>query len=147
MLKKSAFILIVIVAAIIMLTPIALTIMITAVNDNTAAQLEQELLAIPLPENSYYVESLSQAGKLWGNGNGMQYYAAMLISSELPLDELELYYLQYNCAVSIQRTTEINTDHGEFHFSPDIFPDRAYIVEKFGSGINDFFEQADLRGH
>ncbi len=147
MLKKAAFILIVIIAAIIMLTPIALTITITAVNDNTAAQLEQELLAIPLPENSYYVESLSQAGKLWGNGNGMQYYAAMLISSGLSLDELESYYSQYNCTVSIQRTAEINTDHGEFHFAADTFPDSAYIVEKFGSGVNEFFEQADLRGH
>lgn len=37
------------------------------------------------------IESLSQAGKLTGNGNGMQYFGAILIRSELSLEELETY--------------------------------------------------------
>lgn len=137
----------IILAVLFFLAPFILCITITAVNDNTAMQLEKELLNIPLPEDTYVVESLSQAGKLWGNGNGMQYYGAMLISSELPLEELKSHYLQYNCNINIQTTTEINTDHGELHFPSDTFPDNAYIVEKFGQGVNEFFEQADLRGH
>ena len=36
------------------------------------------------------IESLSEAGRLTGNGNGLQYFGAVLIRSELSLEELDI---------------------------------------------------------
>ena len=65
------------------------------INNHTAYKVEKALCEIPLPEETELIESLSQAGELTGNGNGMQYFGAILIRSELSLEELETYYSDY----------------------------------------------------
>ncbi len=67
-------------------------ISIPLINNHTAYKVEKALCEIPLPEETELIESLSQAGKLTGNGNGMQYFGAILIRSELSLEELDIYY-------------------------------------------------------
>ena len=57
-------------------------ISIPLINNHTAYKVEKALCEIPLPEETELIESLSQAGKLTGNGNGMQYFGAILIRSE-----------------------------------------------------------------
>ena len=76
-------------------------------NDLTAKNIEKQLLEINLPDHTSIVESLSATGKLVGNGNGMQYFGAMLVKSELTLDELSAYYAQNmaNVVVGIITTT------------------------------------------
>ena len=66
-------------------------ISIPLINNHTAYKVEKALCEILLPEETELIESLSQAGKLTGNGNGMQYFGAILIRSELSLEELETY--------------------------------------------------------
>ena len=51
---------------------------IPIVNDYCAYMVEKELCATPLPENTQLIDSVSKAGKLTGNGNGMQYLGAIL---------------------------------------------------------------------
>lgn len=68
---------------------------IPLINNYTAYKVEKALCEIPLPEETELIESLSQAGKLTGNGNGMQYFGAILIRSELSLEELDAYYSDY----------------------------------------------------
>lgn len=46
-------------------------ISIPLINNHTAYKVEKALCEIPLPEETELIESLSQAGKLTGNGNGM----------------------------------------------------------------------------
>ena len=70
-------------------------ISVPLINNYTAYKVEKALCEIPLPEETELIESLSQAGKLTGNGNGMQYFGAILIRSELSLEELETYYSDY----------------------------------------------------
>ena len=70
-------------------------ISIPLINNYTAYKVERVLCDIPLPEEAELIESLSQAGKLTGNGNGMQYFGAILIRSELSLEELDVYYSDY----------------------------------------------------
>ena len=67
---------------------ILFVISIPIVNDMSAAKVEWDLKKLPLPEQTEFIESTSKAGKLVGNGNGMQYFGAILIKSELTLDEL-----------------------------------------------------------
>lgn len=70
-------------------------IAIPIINDTVAKRTAEDILSVPLPENTYYIESKCLAGKLVGNGNGMQYFGAVLIKSGLPLNELQQYYSEY----------------------------------------------------
>lgn len=124
-------------------------ISIPFVNDNSARKVENELLAIPLPEGTEAVESLSKAGKLVGNGNGMQYFGAVLLKSTLSLEELSAYYkdkLSYG-GVNEQRTQKIEVVDGTLSFKTEV-KDREgyYIIYRFGEGVSPF-SRLDLRGH
>ncbi len=126
-------------------------ISIPLINNYTAYTVEKELLEIPLPENTELVESVSDAGKFVGNGNGMQFFGAILIRSELTVEELEQYYAKYrkgdfDCIVDKQtRQTVECIEHGAIRFSTVIDQDDYYIVYSWGNGIG-FFEQLDFRG-
>ena len=65
---------------------IGFVVSIPLVNDFSAKRVEKQLLEISLPDHTQMVESLSKAGKLVGNGNGMQYFGAVLIRSEQTLE-------------------------------------------------------------
>ena len=47
--------------------------------------MANELVHFRLPKNTELIESIYKAGKLVGNGNGMQYFGVILIKSERPL--------------------------------------------------------------
>ncbi|MBE6889330.1 MAG: hypothetical protein E7485_04900 [Ruminococcaceae bacterium] len=141
--RKTALIII----AVLIFIPLIMSVVITVVNDNTAADLEKTLVSLPLPENTVFVESLSKAGKLVGNGNGMQYYGAMLISSELSLKELKEYYGEYDCEVYRIDYPRIDIDHSDIRFKTEPFPDNAYMVEMWGESPSWLFAEFDIRGH
>ena len=98
-------------------------ISIPLINNHTAYKVEKALCEIPLPEETELIESLSQAGKLTGNGNGMQYFGAILIRSDLSLEELDAYYSGYRSneweyLVDIQEGQEIEVvDHSTLQFA------------------------------
>ena len=92
-------------------------ISIPLINNHTAYKVEKTLCEIPLPEETELIESLSQAGKLTGNGNGMQYFGAILIRSDLSLEDSE-----------------------------EIKDSGYYIVYSWESG-NSLLEELDMRGH
>ena len=127
-------------------------ISIPLINNHTAYKVEKALCEIPLPEETELIESLSQAGKLTGNGNGMQYFGAILIRSELSLEELETYYSDYRsneweCLVETQEGQSIEViDHETLQFSEKIDDSGYYIVYSWGSG-NSLLKELDIRGH
>ena len=98
------------------------------------------------------IESLSQAGKLTGNGNGMQYFGAILIRSDLSLEELDAYYSGYRsneweCLVETQEGQSIEViDYETLQFSEEIKGSCYYIVYSWGSGKS-LLEELDIRGH
>lgn len=127
---------------------IILNVTVTIVNDIYAARAERMLTQLALPERTEYIESFSKAGKLSGNGNGMQYYGAMLITSELSLGQLQEYYGQHdNCYVYEQNTAKIEKLNGSLTFITDPVPDNAYRVELWGDSPPWFFTDFDIRGH
>ena len=125
---------------------------IPLINNHIAYKVEKALCEIPLPEETELIESLSQAGKLTGNGNGMQYFGAILIKSELSLEELETYYSDYRSneweyLVEIQKGQSIEViDHGGLQFSEEIKDSGYYIVYSWGSG-DSLLQELDMRGH
>ncbi|MCH5256021.1 MAG: hypothetical protein J1D87_01960 [Lachnospiraceae bacterium] len=123
------------------------------VNDISAEDLVKNIESIPLPENTQVVEKLSRAGKLVGNGNGMQFFGVVLLESKLPLEELEEYYssyrkTQWDYIVEIQKTPYIDIiENGSLSFKTDMSNEkRYYIVYSWGNGISPF-RDFDLRGN
>lgn len=126
-------------------------ILIPLINDYYAYRTKAELYEIPLPDRTKIVDSVYKAGKLTGNGNGMQYFGAILIKSELPLNELEDYYSDYRekewtCVVEHQEGQAVQIiEHGEVLFSEEADGADFYIVYSWGDGP-DFLEEMDIRG-
>ena len=73
----------------VLVTLCSLTIYIC--NNVLAKKQEERLLACELPRNARLLVSDSFAGKLSGNGNGMQWTGSILIESDAELNEDSLY--------------------------------------------------------
>ncbi|MDD3413487.1 MAG: hypothetical protein PHY47_05750 [Lachnospiraceae bacterium] len=125
---------------------------IPLINNHSAYKVEKGLCETPMPEGTELIESLSRAGKLTGNGNGMQYFGAILIRSELSLDELNTYYSGYRSneweyLVEVQEGQSIEViDHGTLQFLEEINHSGYYIVYSWGSE-NSLIDELDIRGH
>lgn len=144
-------IIITIIIVILVLAPIAFLAVTPLVNNYTAARVANELEELPLPENTEIIETTSFAGKFVGNGNGMQYFGAILIKSELPLESLTEHYSQYvekewECVVERQEGNEIQELDGSESFQTDVEGEDYYIVYSWGSS-DSIFSELDLRGH
>ena len=135
--------------AILIFLVVGFAVSIPLVNNQMAKNAEKQLLELPLPEKTTVADSLWAAGKLTGNGNGMQYFGAMLIKSELTLNELSAHYSQMlpNAVVKEQTTQSIACiELRELSFPTDVTDGNDYIVYLFtdsGSPLLDL----DLRGH
>ena len=130
-------------------------LVVPIINNGIALGVEKDLKAIPLPEKTELVESISKAGRLTGNGNGMQYFGAILIKSDLSLEELVTYYQtyrtgQYDCLIASQVDNEIlAVQHGDLAFRHAEYGVGYYIVYTWGSAPNwmrDWLD-TDMRGH
>ena len=84
---------------VLILLPILLYTGVVIANNCIADSVERNLRAIELPENTRLVESVSIAGKMFGNGNGMQYIGVILVESDMPPEELEEYYMAHGKSV------------------------------------------------
>ena len=130
----------------------AFIIAIPIVNDNVAKKTAEKVKKIQLPADTEYMETFSEAGKLVGNGNGMQYLGGILIKSDQSLKELQTYYSQYaqkewECIVEKQKGREIQfVEHGAVSLNTDIDGDGYYIVYSWGDS-DTIFDDLDIRGH
>jgi len=144
----------ILITVVVVMVTMVLLLLIAApiVNDYMAKKTAAKLVDLPLPDNTEYIEDVYRAGKLVGNGNGMQYFGAILIKSELSLEELKEYYLNYaenewECVVENQEHTDINIiEHAELSFQTDIDGNNYYIVYSWGNNPT-IFHELDIRGH
>lgn len=134
---------------------LSLIFSVPVVNDRIAYEVMNELKKTPLPQNTVLCDSLSMAGKLNGNGNGMQYFGAILIRSDLNTEELNNFYEQYrknewSYVVEEQCNTEISiVEHYtlEFSFLSNINEiEKYFIVYSWGESTYPL-SGLDLRGH
>lgn len=118
-------------------------------NNAIALGVENDLKSLPLPEKTELVESTSKASKMVGNGNGMQYFGAILIKSDLYPDELAAYYEDCDCYFTSQLGAEILTTDGALSFRHEEYDETYFIVYRWGSApdwLRDWLD-TDLRGH
>lgn len=122
------------------------------INNRMAKNTADKLVDLPLPDDTEFIESIYRAGKLVGNGNGMQYFGAILIKSELPVEKLKEYYLsfagnEWECMVEKQTDADIKIiEHAQLTFKTDVKGDGYYIVYSWGDN-NTVFHEFDIRGH
>lgn len=122
------------------------------VNDITANAVAKDIWSLPTPADTIKVEKVSEAGKLVGSGNGMQFFGAVLIKSNLEIDKLKEFYSTYSenewsYVVEKQNQSEIQMiEHAKLSFSSEVESDGFYIVYSWGNGISPFCE-FDIRGH
>lgn len=130
---------------------LAIFVSVPVYNNYCAYKVEKVLCETPLPEQTELIEAISQTGKLTGNGNGMQYFGAILIRSELSLEELNTYYSDYRSnewdyLVEVQEGWSVEViDHGTLQFSEEIKDSGYYIVYSWGNG-NSLLKELDIRG-
>lgn len=121
-------------------------------NDMEAKKVANAIKECALPERTELIDTVSAAGKLVGNGNGMQYFGAILIKSELSLEELKEHYGklasdEFQNIVEKQETGTIDfIEHADLSFDADCDYENTYIVYSWGD-YSGLASELDLRGH
>lgn len=130
---------------------IGFAVSIPIVNDAAARDVETRLLDLPVPEGAERTTSMAQAGKIVGNGNGMQYLGALLIRSDDGVDELQRFYSVQGEAAGLSITVTPAEDLEEFHsargFLTRPVEHGTFVVHAWGDGPGEIFEGLDIRGH
>lgn len=139
-----------------LLLPVAFYSGIVITNNAIAHGMAKELKSAPLPEGTILMDSFSLAGKLVGNGNGMQYMGSILVISPLSEEELYDYYSEAFDYVEVrkqetQKIDFINSQDYSFELFGDPQHHDHYSVTCFKSQDTDdltgILLNLDLRGH
>lgn len=136
-------------AALLLALPLLILIASPMINDLSAWKTGREIARLPLPPDTEVKERFSRAGKLDGNGNGMQFLGGILIKSGLTLEELQGYYASCGDSYIVERqeTSELAmVEHGSADLKTDVSQSDYYVVYTWGEGIFPFYG-FDLRGH
>ena len=147
----------IILAIVVIVLPILSYIGIVITNNTIADKIEKDLVAYELPKNTELVDSISIAGKLTGNGNGMQYMGAILVDSDLSKEELKEHYSFEFDYIEVNEQDTVNLNFiRNVSFNADIESrDKTYYSiicwdddrkEMFGDFISDLLD-FDIRGH
>ena len=96
---------VIILVSVLILLPVLLYTAVVVTNNWLAAQIEKSLLNYPLPPNTVLVDSVSVAGKLTGNGNGMQYMGSILVTTDLQEEELAEHYSRSFDYITVKKQT------------------------------------------
>lgn len=139
--------------AVVAVALVILLALTPAINDKSAESVRDTLEDTPLPPDTELIDTVAKAGKLTGNGNGMQFFGAILIESSRSLDELESFYSNYRqneweYLVERQEGQAIRQiEHGNLAFTAELAPtENYYIVYSWGNGVEPF-AYLDIRGH
>ena len=130
---------------------VLLVALIPFINNACAAANHVRLTALPLPEDTVCTEVVSYTGRLVGNGNGMQFFTAMLVESSQSLQDLQAYYAPHACMVQEQEGQIIeridnNSVNTTLLLQRTLDEEKAYyLVYSWGNGIPPF-SWLDIRG-
>lgn len=107
---KKLFKIIVPIVVVLIASPFVLYGAIVLTNNSIADKVEKQLIAYNMPDNTVFVDSVSAAGKLVGNGNGMQYMGSILVESDLNEQELKEHYGKDFDYVEVRKQENANID-------------------------------------
>ena len=131
---------------------------ITIANNSIAAGLEKQLVKCPLPPDTRILDSISIAGKMEGNGNGMQWFGAMLVESELDEEALRAWYENQipdaEYILVCRQETPYVFEYRDYTFDNFDASQKCYMIrlEKYSicgceDSLWEAFLNSDIRGH
>ena len=135
--------------SIVLLVPMLLLpfFAVPAINDMRAKKLMHTLFVGSIPgTNTHIAEMCHYAGKLVGNGDGMDYFGAILIQSDATLDELKQHYASLGISVEAQDGQLIKQLDKKYYFKTNITGNNYYIIYKLDYTDNPVFWIIDIRG-
>ena len=155
--KKSAKVLIVSIAAVVLLVS-GVVAFFFGINQNSliSRKLTKDLKSqIKDNESFEIVDSVSVCGKLVGNGNGMQFYGAVLVESHSETDVSEFvdslgseFEVVGYC---VQTDSQIKTDalNGHFYSQYENFPNdgKTYYTIYYFNSNHKYSTDFDIRAH
>ncbi len=124
-------------------------------NNALAMGVAREMEAFSLPADTSIVEKASLAGRFNKTAGSVQYFAALLIKSDRPIEDLRAHYAQYNTdliesyRVEPQRGQEITVlDDVSLAFRENVGEEGYYIVYIVRTGGNalQWWLDMDVRG-
>ncbi len=131
---------------------------IVITNNCIADKIEKDLVKYQMPSDTELLDSISIAGKLSGNGNGMQYMGAILVKSNLSAEELREYYDLDFDYIEVRKQENRTLDFIHHSYSFNNFPETQEIScysivcwdsnrkECFGEFVSELLD-FDIRGH
>ena len=112
-------------------------------NNAVAMGVAREMEALSLPEGAQLIDTTSLSGRFTNNAGSVQYFAALLIKSERPIEELRAHYAQYGGGLTAtyrvepQQGQEITVLDGiKLSFREDTAEEYGYIVYTLRTGGN-----------
>ena len=130
---------------------------IVIANNSIAATIKHDLVRYEMPQDTELIDSISKAGKLNGNGNGMQYMGAILVKSDLNEKELQEYYSSDFAFIEVRKqdTAILKFDLVSYNFKglSETENESYYSIvcwddgrDEYGAFICELLD-LDLRGH
>ena len=147
--RRAWWIVLGVIAALLIAVPVSVPI----VNDVAARDVERRLVDLPVPEGAERIDSMAQAGRIVGNGNGMQYMGALLIRTGNSAAELQRFYSAQGPAADLSITVTPADDleregfHGAEEFLAQPGERGTFVVHAWGKAPDQIFATLDLRGH
>ena len=112
-------------------------------NNAVAMRLARDMEALSLPESAELVDSTSLSGRLTNKSGSVQYFAALLIESDRPIEELRAHYAQYGTGLTAtylvepQQGQEITVlNDVKLSFREEVSSAHTYIVYTLRTGGN-----------
>ena len=130
-------------------------LVVPMVNNAVAMKVARDMKALSLPADTEIIESTSLAGRFNNAAGSVQYFAALLIRSNRPIEELRAHYAAYNeellvtYRVELQRGQEITVlGDANLAFRETVGEDGYYIVYTIRTGDNalQWWLDMDVRG-
>lgn len=124
-------------------------------NNAVAMGVAREMEAFELPEGTTVLESTSLAGRFADTTGSVQYFAALLIQSDRPIEELRAHYAGYNQDLSMTYRVEpqngqeiVVLDGTDLSFREEVGGEGFYIVYTIRTGGNaaQWWLDMDVRG-
>lgn len=141
------------------LSPFLFYSAIVITNNCIANDVEKKLVKCSFPENTQIISSISVAGKMRGNGNGMQYMGSILVRSDLSKEQLLAYYNAKIDGVEVEKQKDAYIDFihspSRFYNVPnDMDFENCYSIiyieydaDNYFNGLITELLNIDIRGH
>nr|WP_297763858.1 hypothetical protein [uncultured Butyrivibrio sp.] len=117
-------------------------------NDHAAERVADHIAETPMPEGCEVVEKIALAGNIDSAGKLPFHYGAVLIKTDLSMEELEEHFRKYPYQgyiyeVEKQETQQLSEVHAASkldrdYLLTDVSDGNYYLVSSYGSGIGIF---------